>query len=146
MRAAVFKSGSPPLSSLPELPTTNLLGPEGVDDGRFANIGVAHKANTDVLFVSAHAGKLAQQAQQAALAKGVGDAGMEGQARPITHQVTLVDKQQHMLMASILLDVLLQVAAARAKRVPCIQHLPAAVQQSLTGRNFTPADTSIPNI
>lgn len=67
--------------------TTNLLGPEGVDDGRFANIGVAHKANTDVLFVSAHAGKLAQQAQQAALAKGVGDAGMEGQARVLTTQI-----------------------------------------------------------
>ena len=67
--------------------TTHLLGPEGVDDGRLADIGVAHKAHTDVLLVSAHAGQLAQQAQQAALAKGVGDASMEGQARVLTTQV-----------------------------------------------------------
>ena len=67
--------------------TTNLLGPEGVDDRRFADIGVAHKADADVLLVSAHAGKLAQQAQQAALAERVGDAGVEGQARVLTTQV-----------------------------------------------------------
>ncbi len=49
-------------------------------------------------------------------------------SQPVTHQVTLVDKQQHVLMARVLLDVLLQVAAARAQRIPCIQHLPATMQ------------------
>lgn len=39
------------------------------------------------------------------------------------YQVTLVDEQQHMFVTSILLDMLLQVPAACAQRVPCIQNL-----------------------
>ena len=40
-----------------------------------------------------------------------------------THQIALVEQQKHVLVACILLQVLLQVPAARALRVPGIQHL-----------------------
>ena len=38
-------------------------------------------------------------------------------------QVTLVDEQQHVLVAGIPLDVLLQMAAACSQDIPCVQHL-----------------------
>ena len=57
----------------------NLLGAEGVDDGGLAHVGVADETNGDVLLVRAQARQLAQQAQQAALAEGVGDGSVEGQ-------------------------------------------------------------------
>lgn len=72
--------------TLPE-PAADLLCAQGVDDGGLANIRVANKANADVLLVSAQAGKLAQQAQQAALAKRVGDASVKRQARVLPAQV-----------------------------------------------------------
>jgi len=41
----------------------------------------------------------------------------------VTHQVAFVEEQQHVLVARVLAQVLLQVPAARALRVPGIQHL-----------------------
>lgn len=40
-----------------------------------------------------------------------------------SYQITLVDEQQHMFVTSILLDMLLQVPAACAQRIPRIQNL-----------------------
>ena len=39
------------------------------------------------------------------------------------YQITLVDEQEHVLVARVLLDVLLQVPAPRPQRVPGIKHL-----------------------
>ena len=64
----------------PKYPTDHLFGAQRVDDGRLADIGVADKANGDVLLIGAQAGQLAQQREQAALAKGVGDAGVKGES------------------------------------------------------------------
>ncbi len=45
------------------------------------------------------------------------------QACTCTHQVAFVEEQQHVLVARVLTQVLLQVPAARPLRVPGIQHL-----------------------
>ena len=39
------------------------------------------------------------------------------------YQIAFVDKEQHMLVAGIALDVLFQMFAARAQGIPCVQHL-----------------------
>lgn len=52
---------------------TDLFGSESIDDGGFANVWVADKPNRNKLLVRAQPRKLAQQAEQAALAKRVGD-------------------------------------------------------------------------
>lgn len=55
-----------------------------------------------------------------------------------SHQVTLVDKQQHVLVPRILLDVLLQVATPGAQGVPRIQHLPPPHQHCSAWRIRVP--------
>ena len=69
------------------MPKNYLLCSQRVDDGGLANIGIPHKPDRDVLLVGAQARQLSQQAQQTALAKGVGDAGMESQGGKLLAEV-----------------------------------------------------------
>lgn len=61
----------------------DLLVTESVDDGGFAGVGVADEADRNLLTVGVEAGELAEELDEGALAKGVGDGGMECEGRVI---------------------------------------------------------------
>ena len=52
---------------------------QGVDDGRFAGVGVADEADGDLLAVGMQGGELAEELDQQAFAEGVCNGGAEGE-------------------------------------------------------------------
>ena len=59
----------------------NLATLERVDDAGLADVGVADKADGDLLLVGVQLGELAEELDEGALAKGVVGGGMEGDGR-----------------------------------------------------------------
>ena len=54
---------------------------EGVDDGRFAGVGVADEPDGDLFAVGVEGGELPEELDEGAFAEGVCDGGMEGEGR-----------------------------------------------------------------
>ncbi len=80
--------------------------------------------------------ELTQQTDERALAKRVGDTGVESKSRercrkqlnplsgdPVGHEITLVDDDDHVLVRSVLLDVVLDVLAAGAGDISGVHNL-----------------------
>jgi len=67
-------------------PPPHLLCPQRVDDGALAHVGVPDEPHADGLLVGPQPRQLAQQGEQGALAKGVGDGGMEGEGGELARE------------------------------------------------------------
>mmetsp|Transcript_50825 Transcript_50825/g.95059 ORF Transcript_50825/g.95059 Transcript_50825/m.95059 type:complete len:307 (+) Transcript_50825:341-1261(+) len=106
-----------------------------VDDGRLAHVRVADHPDSHVFFLLEQVAKLTQQVQQGVLAEGVGDRRVERQGREIPHQlldpppgdpsrdqVHFVHKQHDVLVCSVLPQLSLQLQAAGAHGIPCVEH------------------------
>jgi hypothetical protein len=112
------------------------LGPQRVDDGAFSDVRISHKTHTveamsknnnelaehtpDLFFVAVKLRVLAQELDERALSKRVGNAGVEGQRRelfaeqahpagchPWRHEIALVQQEQEMLVRKVGADLLL---------------------------------------
>jgi hypothetical protein len=62
----------------------DLLVAEGVDDGRFARVGVADETDRDLFAGGVKGGELTKKRNEGTLAKGVCDGGVEREGRVFT--------------------------------------------------------------